>query len=241
MGNPERSDFGKDKRVDEAHRLMCLTCKIKTNHKVLRSITHDWATEDYEIQGSDDYMIVQCQGCEGISYSTFSVDSDDTHPETNEPFLWIRLYPERYIEHTTITLPHSTPFNIRDAYKDTSKALSVDLVGLAAIGIRLIIQLVCKDQKAIGRELVGQIDSLQEMGTISKSLADTLHGIRLFGNDAAHDYKIKKSEVTPAWETVNLLVSYVYGNEDNRGVLLTPEREAKLENHRIRKVKKVKK
>lgn len=232
MSDSGKSNFGLDKSVGETHKLACPFCKRQTNHKVLRSVTHDWATPDNEICGWDDYAIVQCLGCEGVSYCTTSSCTEDFDPNDGSYPLTSCQFPEGNIEHVAITLPYSTPFEVRSAYEETSRALSYGLAHLGAIGTRLIIELICKAQNGSGKGLSEQIDSLSNRHVISESVADTIHGIRFFGNDAAHDNKVKQYELDAAWQTVNILISYIYGAQDNKEMLLTPARTLKLEQAR---------
>ena len=237
MNDLARNDFGLDKTVGETHRLICPSCKRYTNHKVLRSITHDWATAGNDICGYDDYTIVQCLGCEGISYATTSSDSESMDDDGGYA-ITLRQYPEVNIEHTAITLPYSTPVDVREAYNEASKALSYGLTHLGAIGMRLIIELICKAENGVGKNLFERIDSLREQHIISESVADTIHGIRFFGNDAVHDNKVKTHELNAAWQTVNILISYIYGAQDNKEMLLTPTRVQKLKEARIKQSRK---
>ena len=230
----ERNDFGLDKNVGEKRKLICAVCKRQTNHIVLKSVTHDFATVD--LFGTDDFLIVQCRGCDQVSYCTVSVFSEDIDTGTGDPLVRITQLPKISIRHEAIRLPFSTPIDIRGAYNETSTALSEGMSTLAAAGTRLIVELICVDQKSKKKDLANKIDELRDHGIISPTVSDTLHGIRFFGNDAAHIGKVKPNELETAWQTINMLISYVYGSIDVQEVLLTPKRSERLKKRQIKKV-----
>jgi len=174
-------------------------------------------------------------GCEQVSYCTRSSNSEDTNPYNGESEINTIQYPEGSIEHNSISLPYATPFEIRNAYNETSKALSLQVNTLGAIGTRLIVELICKAEGGKGRILSDRIESLLSQGVINQDVADTIHCVRFFGNDAVHEYKVKNQELNTAWDTVNMLISYIYGSRDSKEFLMTASREAKLAASRAKK------
>jgi len=62
---------------------------------------------------------------------------------------------------------------------------------LAGVGLRALIEAVCRDQGINGGNLEALIGGLATNGILSKAQADILHTHRFLGNAAAH-------EVTPA-------------------------------------------
>ena len=231
----DKSRFGFDQHVGKISQVICPTCKRATNHKVLKSVTHDWSTDDNDIQGTIDYLIIQCQGCETVSYCSKSTNSEDFDHETGEFEITRKQYPLVNINHTRIDLPWSTPKDIRTVYEETSNALSTGLTTLGAVGIRLIVELLCKAEGAIGDNLESKIESLRDQHLVSPQVADTIHGIRFFGNEVVHGSSAKYHELRTAWEVINVMLSYVYGSRDNQETLLTPEREKKLQESRRRR------
>jgi hypothetical protein len=59
---------------------------------------------------------------------------------------------------------------------------------LTGIGIRAILETICKDKGTKGK-LVTQIGQLYTKGVLSKNGADLLHKLRILGNASAHDIK----------------------------------------------------
>jgi hypothetical protein len=89
------------------------------------------------------------------------------------------------LEHVAL-LPH----NIHMVYEETRAALAADQPILAGIGIRAIIETVCKDQSAAGNNLMQNIDDLVTKGVVTPAGAEILHSLRFIGNEAAHEVKV---------------------------------------------------
>lgn len=62
----------------------CSSCKKDTSHKVLAAFEKSKGDEILWIENI--FQIIQCQGCEGISFRSESFYSENTEPE-------IHLYP----------------------------------------------------------------------------------------------------------------------------------------------------
>ncbi len=65
---------------------------------------------------------------------------------------------------------------------------------LAGIGIRALVERICKDKQAPGGNLVEKINDLVKLGVLTQDGATILHKIRTLGNDAAHEVKPHKPE-----------------------------------------------
>lgn len=82
---------------------------------------------------------------------------------------------------------------------------------LAAIGIRAIIESVCKDLNTGKRNLEKNIDSLADLGHLSKTQADMLHNHRFMGNVAAHEIQPPKpANLIAALEIAETLLKTIY-------------------------------
>lgn len=58
---------------------------------------------------------------------------------------------------------------------------------LAGIGIRALVESVCREKAAQGSNLEIKIDDLVAKGVLTRDSANTLHGTRLLGNRSAHE------------------------------------------------------
>jgi hypothetical protein len=115
---------------------------------------------------------------------------------------------------------HEVPFGICSVYRETRAALCSNQPILAGIGIRAIVEAVCNDRGASGRNLEKRIDSLVTMKIVTEDGAKILHSLRFMGNDAAHEVKAHKiEELNIAFGVVEYLL---------HGVYVMPKQAAKL-------------
>lgn len=68
-------------------------------------------------------------------------------------------------------------------------ALSNQAPVLTGIGLRALLETVCKEKNATGHDLLKKIDSLVSSGILTPASAAILHKIRALGNAAAHEVK----------------------------------------------------
>ena len=96
------------------------------------------------------------------------------------------------------------PPSVRSAYLETHAALCSGLPILAGIGIRLIVETVCKDKETVDevtdkkakyKLLETRIDELVEKQLLTPTDAGFLQRTRLVGNKAAHE-ALQLDEVT---------------------------------------------
>jgi len=105
----------------------------------------------------------------------------------------IKYYPARMPAGNAIDA-YMLPRKVHDIYIETGLAIESEQYVLAGIGIRAIVETICKDKKAEGKSLYDQINSLVEMSIVTQEGADTLHKLRVLGNEAAHEVKSHNSQ-----------------------------------------------
>jgi len=203
--------FNDGKTVGETREVVCRRCDQQTNHAVRGSVMYSWSTQD--IQGVDIYEIIQCKGCDALSFRIGSSNSEDfdvvddemIHPETEE------IYPSRLMGRTEMEDIYSLPEKIRTLYKETHAAMSTKHRILSGMGIRALIEAVCLEEKADGKNLEKRIDDLVTKGVLTKRNAEVLHKTRFLGNRAAHEiYAAKDTELEVAFDVVENLLETVY-------------------------------
>jgi hypothetical protein len=97
---------------------------------------------------------------------------------------------------------------------------------LAGIGVRAIVEAICKEQRTPGHSLFEQIDNLVTQSLLTASGAKILHGIRLLGNEAAHEMKAPTEKQTiAAMKVIDHLLLGAYVLPEEAKVL--PEYKAK--------------
>lgn len=181
--------------IDTENSVECATCFGKTSHSVLATVIVDGSegNGDYSFDWQNDHQLIQCLGCKSISYRVVSSNSEDYFQDDEGNTLYAvseKLYPPRIagvksLGDDTIYLP----LKVRQIYEETLLALSVNAPVLAAIGLRALIETVCKEKDAQGGDLFKKIDSLVEKRVLTPASATILHKIRTLGNAAAHEVK----------------------------------------------------
>lgn len=204
-----------NKKQGEEHGLACTYCHVETKHVVLQSIDVDGEDPRWEYYSTDSYQIVQCKGCESISFRKVHTDSEDYDydEETQDTYYpeKIELYPSRIAGRRKLKDVYLLPRTIQQIYGETYLALINKQPILAGIGIRALVEAVCKEESASGRDLEKRIDDLVSKGILTQAGADILHGTRLMGNLAAHQVKPHTDkELSVAMDVVENLLYNVY-------------------------------
>ncbi len=168
-------------------KLACQNCLGVTNHQVLKEVTEKGWIEEADIGTWDTYQIVQCSGCERISFRHASSNSENFDEETGEPFVLESLYPYRLSGRKTIDGLAHVPREVRRIYEETHTALAANALILGSVGIRAVVEAVCKDKKSKGGDLKEMIDDLVSQGWLAPRNAQFLHKSRFLGNVAAHE------------------------------------------------------
>lgn len=173
----------------------CTKCSGRTSHTSLAAVDVHGTEGDngYSFEWHTEHQVVQCLGCKSISYRVVSSNSEECYHDEHGDTVYaesVKLYPPRIagakgLGDQTVYLPQK----VRQVYEETLSALSVDARVLAAIGLRALIETVCKEKKAEGGDLFKNIDSLVEKRVLTPVGADILHKIRTLGNAAAHEVK----------------------------------------------------
>lgn len=204
-----------DKTVGEVHKLPCRACDFKTNHITLKSIQANWSDIKEDLQGWDKFEIIKCQGCDNLSFRSTSSFSEDyfIDNETGEQTYIEReqIYPNRIEGRKKLRDMYLLPIEINQIYEEAHTALCSKLNILSSVGIRIIIESICKEKNAEGKTLEKRIDDLSSKGILTKQEANTLHSTRILGNKSAHEiFTPKIAELDVAMDIVENLLKTVY-------------------------------
>lgn len=193
MGKIEKK-FSLMENIEESHKFTCKECSKETSHKIIATYT-ELGTEDcgggHSVDWTEKNQIIQCLGCETVSFrvaSTFSEDWDfdrDGNAYYNET---VKYYPARS-EGLKAINSYLLPENVQRIYEETVLAIENEQNILAGIGIRALVETICKDLNAEGDSLFQKIESLGAKSIITNEGISTLHKFRALGNNAAHEVK----------------------------------------------------
>jgi len=210
----------KDKRLNNIIDAPCGECKRSTKHKVLTGIdlTSRDEAEDTLIYGWDnEYQIIQCLGCETIMFRQSHMNSEDMEHVAgpngweSDYVTFEEYYPNPEKNRTALSDDHLLPEKLQRIYTETLSALNGNNPVLTGIGLRAIVETVCKDQSASGHNLYSQINDLVKQNVLTKEGAEILHKLRVLGNDAAHEVKPHTNvQLGLAFDVVEHLLQGVY-------------------------------
>ncbi len=193
----------------------CGKCDRVTCHKVLTVVESNDQSPDGDIYVQDNYMTVQCQGCKTLSFchESWCSENVDYDPKTGDMVeVPIRkVYPSRIAGRPEMEKVYLCPQGVYQIYKETHAALCNKLPILVGIGIRAIVEAVCKEETAEGSSLEKRIESLNSMGLITADGTKILHNLRFMGNEAAHTVKAHtEAELDTAFIVIEHLLKGVY-------------------------------
>ena len=204
-----------NKTKDKEYRLPCAKCLGETRHKVLQSVDISGEAPEFEFYYGENFQIVQCQGCDSVSFRKCHSDSEDCSydEDTEEPhhIETVELYPRRVAGRHKLRQDYFLPSAVSRIYSETHSALCNEQPILAGIGIRALVETVCKEKAAVGSNLEQKIDNLVANGVLTQAGAETLHSMRILGNEAAHEVKPHSEEtLNLAMDVVEHLLNDVY-------------------------------
>lgn len=202
---------------NKTRQILCARCKIETRHQILLKHEENGEYEPDSISWWNSYQIVQCAGCDSVSFVHVHTDSESRDYETGQYEESLYVYPDRqprqqdHNKREPIECVETFPLKTRRAYREVIRSLSANLPILTAIGIRAIIESVCIEQKASGRNLEKKIEDLATKGLLAAGQANILHGLRFMGNYAAHEIEPPKlEEILAALEIAETLLKTIY-------------------------------
>jgi hypothetical protein len=189
----------------------CRTCKGYRKHNVLfkkeKIGSNEW------LRWSDDYLLVECSGCETISFIHIYGDDEmyDTTDNGLEYYYNTTVFPPILKDGTEIKDIYLLPGTIQTIYKETLSAFKAGCYILTAGGFRAIIEALCNNLRIKDGNLSIRINLLNESGYLTLSECKRLHSIRFLGNDSLHEMAIpKKEQLLLVLEIINHLLENLY-------------------------------
>jgi hypothetical protein len=136
-------------------------------------------------------------GCETICFRKTYKNTENTIIQNGKeiPSEIEDLYPSRIIGRKKIKNLQLLPYLVLKVYEETFSAFTNNLRILTGIGIRTLIEAICIERKATGRNLLEKIHNLVSMGILSKDNSEVLHSIRVFGNEVVHEIDIPSEDL----------------------------------------------
>jgi len=213
----------------EDRQLRCRDCRRRTTHAVLYEVTQ--AGDNEWMRWWEEYRVVECKGCGAVAFQKSSRDTESFDSDGN-------------LAETVVVFPSPTqrplmddydemPWDIVGIYRETIAAFSASLNVLAAMGIRALVEAVCKERGCKPAKLHQRIDELVSLGVVPQHHADLLHEIRFVGNEAAHALgTVRPKELSEAIDAVEAVL---------RGVYVVPAVTEEMKERRARREARAKK
>ena len=190
---------------------LCASCKKATNHSILAKHDESGTAHEYDIGWWTKHQIIQCLGCDDISFRKVFACTEDFDPQTGELEETISLYPDRTSGREPMRGCDEFPHKVKRIYLETMKAFNAKIPLLAAIGLRALIEAICLSQETKSKNLAKGIDELSSMGFLSKKQTEFLHAHRFMGNEAAHEIVTPKPEhLVAALDIAETLLKTIY-------------------------------
>lgn len=198
-------------KAQSSIKIHCGECGRHTNHTVIaHRLIRSNPDYDTEFWGVDHYFC-QCAGCDSFCYATNEWGEHDWNPHTGDMESKWSTYPRAVGDRRPINDTHDLPPKIRAIYLEVIGAVNASLPVLTAIGLRALIEAICKDQGVKAGNLEKLIDGLAQNGVLSAAQASILHGHRFLGNVAAHDIEsAKPRELVAALEIAEAMLRTIY-------------------------------
>lgn len=195
----------------------CRTCKGLRNHKEIHQEKTRGGDNDDYFQWIRNFSIIQCLGCETISFLEIYGDTEMIkHNEDGEPDYYFdkSIYPSFLEKSDELENQYFIPKSIRIIYKETISAFKANSYILTAGGLRAIIEAICNHLKIKKGNLADRIDLLHNKGHLTLSESKRLHSIRFLGNDALHEIeKPKKEHLYILLDIINHLLANLFIND----------------------------
>ena len=164
----------------------CHQCGKSTNHTIIAQEKIVSASDD-EYHWGETHYFARCAGCDAFTYAIESWSEDDWDPQTGDMQSTWKTYPRGVSERQPIDDEYELPAKVRAIYREVIGAMNGQLPVLSGIGLRALIEAVCREQGIEGGNLERLIDGLATKGVLSQAQADILHTHRFLGNVAAHE------------------------------------------------------
>lgn len=172
----------------------CPHCKCNTNHSVLGEGFNTYNNDDEGLFEQDIYRIVECCGCNRVSFNLEKSGSEYemSEDESGGPCYGKEMlsYPEPEPAIEPIGNTECLPQNVHILYAESVKVLNFNCNLSAMICLRATVEAICKDKGIEGKYLSEMITDLGNKKFVTEIDVSYLQKIRLFGNKSAHETKI---------------------------------------------------
>lgn len=174
---------------------------------------------DYTLYEHEDWYVFECPVClKPVIISEYTCDIAEAPSE-------------RKTEYPNIAVsPKGVPKDIYSAFESAVKTKGIDY-SICLLSLRRVLEMVCKDKGAVGKDLEKKIDDLIAKKIFPPMIEDACWIIRQMGNDAAHADKISvyTYDVEQVIGYVATIIDYLYSLPYRVGKMKTKIEKRKIE------------
>lgn len=193
----------------------CSKCAGRTAHEVVASLDQSGEDSNHDYQWLQHYQIIRCKGCKTVSFRDVSSNSEDYIQISDDE--WEnqeleKLYPSRLEGRKDLGREvHYLPRDVNRIYQETVQALNNNSPVLAGIGLRALVETICKEKNATGANLFEKVGDLASKQVVTPAGTLILHKIRTLGNAAAHEVKPhSEAQLALAMSVIEHMLKDVY-------------------------------
>jgi hypothetical protein len=188
----------------------CTNCKKITKHDLLYDESESYVLKNGTCTWKT-YDMIRCLGCENISFHFSECRTRTSNPESEVLSAKSEYYPKRNTCREPIEEIEKFPEMAQKVYRELLKVINEDTPLLSAIGLRALIESVCRDQSFTWNNLYEGIEDLSLNGILSMTQVEFLHTCRFLGNIAAHEIIApSRDELIAALDIVETLLKTIY-------------------------------
>jgi hypothetical protein len=192
--------------------IFCSECNTQVEGRVIASANHAFKSDALNPIDQEDapytalvYSIAICPKCDSpffIRESLYGIPGE-VESVTEETL----LYPP-----PTRTSFEGIPDPVKRAYQQALRCYSSSSFDACALMCRRSLEALCKAFGLNNGTLQDKLEKLAEQRTIEARLVDWAHGIRIVGNEAAHDTdtELSKEDAKDALDFTEALLTYVF-------------------------------
>ncbi|MEN2424695.1 DUF4145 domain-containing protein [Chromobacterium vaccinii] len=193
----------------------CSKCSGRTAHDVVSSFDQFGEDDSSYYQWGQHYQIIRCKGCKTVSFRDAYSNSEDYIQISDDEWeneVFEKLYPSRLEGRKDLGKEaRYLPNDVNRIYQETVQALSNNSPVLAGIGLRALVEAVCKEKNATGSNLFEKIDDLANKQVVTPAGTSILHKVRTLGNAAAHEVKPhSETQLALAMSVIEHMLKDVY-------------------------------
>lgn len=227
MRYEDKQEFLEDLSKGKLIQADCEKCAGEKEHTVISSYTDKGSQtikdEGFGVWWENEYQIIQCRGCKTISFRVKKYFSEDDNDDASDPTK-IYLYPKRSWNNKQHIAMNKLPKSVATIYSEIIKAYNNDCTVLCVIGIRALVEAVCKtlniegqyvpnknEELILKKDLEAKINGLVDKQYLAPHVAKILHTHRFMGNEAAHEIQqFQKKDLLTAIEILEHCLEHFY-------------------------------